>query len=417
MATPRRNILVATAALALLLATPAALGQSLSERRSSIDNRISAVRDAIRHEKEREGVLSSEITAATDEIRSLGSDIGVLSSKLEELQSDLARFRARLAALEARYEWQTRHLQRLRRDHAGAQRTLERRLVELYESDDADTLEILLQVRSLGELIEKVDFMNEVGRQDRRIARTLARLKAAMRTARERTGKTKDEVEKATAVLAAKAKEAEAARATLVARQQALAAARADKRGLLTSVKEERHEHEEDLDSLLAASASIAAQIKAAQAAAAQAAAAQTAASPSTSSDGQPAAQEAPAPSSSGLIWPVSGPVTSGFGLRWGRMHEGIDISAPIGTAVRAAASGRVIIAGWMGGYGNLIVIDHGNGMSTAYGHLSAIWVGGGSVSQGQAIGAVGCTGSCTGPHLHFEVRINGAPVNPLGYL
>ncbi len=98
-------------------------------------------------------------------------------------------------------------------------------------------------------------------------------------------------------------------------------------------------------------------------------------------------------------------------------MHEGIDIAAPSGTAVHAAASGTIIYAGWMGGYGNIVVIDHGGGLSTAYAHLSSIWVGGGSVSQGQAIGAVGCTGSCTGPHLHFEVRINGSPVDPLGYL
>jgi murein DD-endopeptidase MepM/ murein hydrolase activator NlpD len=109
--------------------------------------------------------------------------------------------------------------------------------------------------------------------------------------------------------------------------------------------------------------------------------------------------------------------VTSGFGSRWGRMHYGIDISAPYGTAVRAAASGRVIYAGGMSGYGNIVVIDHGGGLATAYAHLSSIWAGSGSVSQGQSIGAVGCTGYCTGNHLHFEVRVNGSPVDPLGYL
>jgi murein DD-endopeptidase MepM/ murein hydrolase activator NlpD len=115
-------------------------------------------------------------------------------------------------------------------------------------------------------------------------------------------------------------------------------------------------------------------------------------------------------------VWPVNGPLVSPFGMRWGRLHAGVDISAPAGTPVRAAASGRVIYAGWMGGYGNLVVIDHGGGLATAYAHLSSIW-GGGSVSQGQGIGAVGCTGSCTGNHLHFEVRVNGQPVDPFGYL
>jgi murein DD-endopeptidase MepM/ murein hydrolase activator NlpD len=99
-------------------------------------------------------------------------------------------------------------------------------------------------------------------------------------------------------------------------------------------------------------------------------------------------------------------------------MHEGIDIGVPYGAPIHAAASGRVIYAGWMEGYGNLVAIDHGRGLSTAYGHQSQIAVSNGqTVSQGQVIGYVGCTGHCFGPHLHFEVRINGNPVDPMGYL
>jgi murein DD-endopeptidase MepM/ murein hydrolase activator NlpD len=113
----------------------------------------------------------------------------------------------------------------------------------------------------------------------------------------------------------------------------------------------------------------------------------------------------------------VNGVVTSGFGWRWGRMHEGIDIAAPSGTPIRAVAAGTVIYAGWMGGYGNIVIVDHGNGLATAYAHQSAIYIGGGGVSQGTVIGAVGSTGNSTGPHLHFEVRVNGSPVDPMGYL
>jgi murein DD-endopeptidase MepM/ murein hydrolase activator NlpD len=99
-------------------------------------------------------------------------------------------------------------------------------------------------------------------------------------------------------------------------------------------------------------------------------------------------------------------------------MHEGIDIGAPYGAPIGAADGGTVIYAGWLGGYGNLVVLDHGNGLSTAYGHQSDIVVGvGQSVAQGQLIGYVGSTGHSTGPHLHFEVRVNGSPVDPLGYL
>jgi murein DD-endopeptidase MepM/ murein hydrolase activator NlpD len=198
-----------------------------------------------------------------------------------------------------------------------------------------------------------------------------------------------------TAILTEKTAAERAARAQLIAQQAALAAARDDKRGLLAGIRGERHDAQENLEEMVAASAAIAAQIQSAP--------------PSASPPGSPSA--------AGFIWPVSGPVTSGFGWRWGRMHEGIDISAACGTAIRAAAAGTVIYAGWMSGYGNITIIDHGGGIATAYGHQSAVSVGGGSVAQGQVIGAVGNTGFSTGCHLHFEVRVNGAPVDPLGYL
>ena len=104
--------------------------------------------------------------------------------------------------------------------------------------------------------------------------------------------------------------------------------------------------------------------------------------------------------------------------MRWGRLHAGVDIAVPSGTPVHAAKSGRVLIAGWVSGYGNYTCINHGGGISTCYGHQSSIGVSvGQSVKQGQVIGSSGCTGHCFGPHVHFEVRINGSPVDPMGYL
>ncbi|HEV2261298.1 MAG TPA: M23 family metallopeptidase, partial [Candidatus Rubrimentiphilum sp.] len=118
------------------------------------------------------------------------------------------------------------------------------------------------------------------------------------------------------------------------------------------------------------------------------------------------------------------GTITSPFGWRQNpfgggpEFHQGLDIAAATGTTVTAAASGTVISAGWYGGYGNYILIDHGGGMSTGYGHLSQIFVSNGqTVQKGQAIGAVGSTGASTGPHLHFEVRMHGKPVDPAKYL
>lgn len=123
-------------------------------------------------------------------------------------------------------------------------------------------------------------------------------------------------------------------------------------------------------------------------------------------------------PSGQSLAWPVAGTVTSGFGPRWGRQHNGIDIAANTGTTVAAAGSGTVIATGFSGGFGQRVLISHSGGMVTLYAHLSSINVSNGqSVSVGTAIGAVGCTGTCTGPHLHFETRIGGTAFDPMNYL
>jgi murein DD-endopeptidase MepM/ murein hydrolase activator NlpD len=122
--------------------------------------------------------------------------------------------------------------------------------------------------------------------------------------------------------------------------------------------------------------------------------------------------------SGAGLIWPVSGPVTSGYGMRWGRMHQGIDIGAGYGTPIKASKAGTVIFVGQMSGYGNVVIIDHGGGFSTLYAHQSRLGTSdGASVGQGQVIGYVGSTGHSTGPHLHFETRVNGSARNPRNYL
>lgn len=117
------------------------------------------------------------------------------------------------------------------------------------------------------------------------------------------------------------------------------------------------------------------------------------------------------------MAWPTAGPVTSPYGFRWGRLHQGIDIGAPPGQPIVAAAGGTVFFAGTMGGYGLLTLIDHHDGRVTAYAHQTSFAVTGGSVSRGQVIGYVGSTGFSTGPHLHFEVRVNGVAVDPMPYL
>ena len=123
-------------------------------------------------------------------------------------------------------------------------------------------------------------------------------------------------------------------------------------------------------------------------------------------------------PSQAGFVSPTSGILTSPFGMRWGRLHAGIDIANSVGTPIVAAKGGVVIAAERYGGYGNAVLLSHGGGLATLYGHMSSLAVRGGqSVGQGQFLGAMGSTGNSTGPHLHFEIRVNGNPVNPLPFL
>ncbi|MBI2972392.1 MAG: peptidoglycan DD-metalloendopeptidase family protein [Armatimonadetes bacterium] len=120
----------------------------------------------------------------------------------------------------------------------------------------------------------------------------------------------------------------------------------------------------------------------------------------------------------SGFLWPARGVLTSRFGWRWRQHHDGIDIAAPRGAPIHAAKAGRVIFAGWYYGYGRAIIIDHGGGLTTLYGHASKLLASNGqAVQAGELIARVGCTGHCSGSHLHFEIRVNGKAVNPLKYL
>jgi murein DD-endopeptidase MepM/ murein hydrolase activator NlpD len=330
---PRRIAVLAAAAAVIGLCVPAAFGQSLWERKNAVDSRISGLRDSIQRAKAKEGVLTNEISDASSRIDALNGDIGVLSDRLEKLESDLAAHRARLARLEDRLRELAATIQRLTQEHAVAQHQLEERLVALYETDEASELEILLQAQSFSDLLEQLDYFRAIGEHDKEIADEIKRVQEETRAAKQETASVKAEVADATAILAKKTEEERAARAALLARQAALAAARETKASLLVDVRSQRHKDEEDLEKMQAASAAIAEQL-------------QNSGSSSGGGGGNGGA-----PSASGFIWPVSGPITSGFGWRWGRMHEGIDIGAACGTPIRAAASGTIVYAGWMDGY------------------------------------------------------------------
>jgi murein DD-endopeptidase MepM/ murein hydrolase activator NlpD len=266
---------------------------------------------------------------------------------------------------------------------------------------------VILSAHGFNDLLSRYDYVQRIQSQDTSIAVRVKRLRNAEKETVER-------VRAARNAIADKKAELQQAQAQLEARQADLADARAKDQQILGQVQQTQDQLEGDISDI---SAQIASQLQAKQQAeAAAAAAAAQSSSGTTTAPAGPVQGE----SSSGMIWPVNGPITSPFCevRAWESCHPGIDIGVPSGTPIQAAAAGTVAIAGPESGYGNYTCIDHGGGISTCYGHQESISVSvGQSVSQGQVIGYSDCTGLCFGPHLHFEVRLNGNPVDPMGYL
>jgi murein DD-endopeptidase MepM/ murein hydrolase activator NlpD len=393
----RRLPVVFGLALALAFAASAA-GQDIEDRKATIDARIAALEADIAAAKEKEGVLTSQLGAVVEELRAAESAVDEAQGSLDRLEAQLAEEQERLDRLTARLQEQTRRLQILQAEFRRAVEILESRVRAIYIEQQPDVLSILVSAESFGDMIDTYEFVNRIGLQDQKIARQVEAAKAKAAAKRRATAHTRRLAAATVSVITARTEEARVVRDELVSNRDTLAAARRLKRSALTNASETREEYLEEVQALAAQSAELAAAIRNAQAGAG-----------STGSG---------ALSAAGFIWPVNGTVTSGYGMRWGRLHEGIDIAAATGTPIWAAAAGTVIYAGWLGGYGNLVVVDHGNGLATAYAHASAILVSvGQSVAQGETVALVGSTGNSSGPHLHFEVRINGAAVDPLLYL
>ena len=395
-----RGLALVCVLVAVLAATAVSAGADDWQRKQAdIRDRLAILHNKVHWARSKERVLTSEISLVTARIRALQADVGRTEDRLDTIASDLSVRRNRLARLTLRYQLQTIRLRRLTRELSAAELTADQRLVAIYQEEDPRVVDVFLNAHSFTELLDQLDYLEQISNQDRAIARQLATAKTNVAAARRHTHEVRTQVFEATRSLQAQLDRQLAERTRLVTAQSSLADARSLKQRTLSSVHGKKSEFLHEIEGLQQASAEIAAKIRAAQ----------SSSSRYTTTG---------AVSSSGLIWPVSGPVTSPFGWRWGRMHEGIDIAVPTGTPIAAAASGRVVYAGWMGGYGNLVIIDHGGGLATAYGHQSSVAVGVGQVvMQGQTIGYSDCTGHCFGPHLHFEVRVNGSPVDPLRYL
>lgn len=343
---------------------------------SRIQKEIREKRAALRRTKWQQRKVSEEIRENEEGLRAARERLAHLRRRLAVAERNLSDSQRKLSAAQARL---ARRLLLLRQ-----------RLADIYKEGTASYLSVLLQSRDLWDLTSRgyllqrvvhhdVDLLDSIRREKREIALQTARL----RSYRNQVAHLRASAAQQVALVEERLEEQRAIREDLLHDRARLEAALA-----------ELEQNSREIEQMLRAF------------------------------EAQPdVARRIPHPWFGALARPVSGPITSGFGMRFHpilqvrKLHTGVDIAANTGTAIRAAGDGVVVHSGWWGGYGLCVVIAHGGNRSTLYGHCSSLAVSAGqSVRRGQVIGQVGSTGFSTGPHLHFEVRQNGVPVNPLGH-
>jgi murein DD-endopeptidase MepM/ murein hydrolase activator NlpD len=381
----------AVAALVVLLGVSSAVAQDIYEKQDEKEAKLSEVR-------ERKGVLTTTISRYRTQIEELTREVAVLRGREAEVQARLNAKQAELDSAVAELEVAKRHLAVVKARLKRALVALRERLVAIYQTGTPDMLSVLVSSEGFDELIDRSEYLSRINGLDEAVVARVRDLRDEVKNTVARLRSAKNRIEAARDAIAAEEQALASARAAVQSRQAELVEARRAREAALSKISTHENHLEADLAEI---SAEIAAQLQ------------------STSSAPLPAG---PIRYGSGqLIWPVDGPVVSGFGPRWGSMHEGIDIAVPAGTPIRAADAGSVVLLqseSSSGGYGNFTCLDHGGGLQTCYAHQSSFAVvSGQSVSQGDVIGYVGCTGHCYGDHLHFEVRIGGVPTDPLGYL
>jgi murein DD-endopeptidase MepM/ murein hydrolase activator NlpD len=380
----------------LVLAQPAGADElsATQEKLKITRERIEAAR---REKKTLDGQIESvdaRLTTIDEKLAALNGEIDVLQQKLDVTRGklDLVREQLHLKKVELREAQRRLDLQ---------EAAFEERVVLSYKTREISYVDVVFEAHSFDELITRLRIVRSLVGGDNDLVAELEATRAEVAAEKVAIAKQEQEVSDLVHDL-----EAQNARLLALQAQQqeqlaAAKAARAEKQAKLASVKKNLKKLAKQEDELLARSRELTSII----------------ASKSSSGSGSGGG-------TGQLMWPCSGTVVSYFGwrvhpiLKIERFHTGIDIAAPYGTPIKAADGGTVIMAAWYGGYGNTIIIDHGDGLSTLYAHQSSMRVGSGAgVSRGQVIGYVGSTGLSTGPHLHFETRVNGQPVDPMRYL
>lgn len=376
-----RVFAVAVCVLACLLLSPNMVhaqskgkksAKQLKSKLSTVNAAKGAIKKQIRQKQAAAGVVITSIVQLDNKLEKLEKSIEITAAKLQTGKQEQMRLGAELNKAMVKLD--------------NKRQQARTRLKRMYIHGEDSPVLALVAAKDLGELAVRRSVMERIAAKDRELFDELKRLSTEVEVRKKR----QDALVKEIADLIASQKQ----------QNGELKVARKQKAQALNSLHQQANELRDQYAELDRESDRIANQLRAL-----------------TASGGGYHGTFG-----GRFIKPANGPITSGFGYRFhpilkrSRLHAGVDIAAGYGGTIRAAASGLVVYAGYRGGYGNAVIIDHGSGLSTLYGHCSRLFVSSGqTVRQGQSIGAVGSTGLSTGPHLHFEVRKNGTPVNPMG--
>lgn len=346
------------------------------------------------------GMLSSvradEIEDRQQEKAAAEAESAALSSELNTVIAEMTQTEADISAKQLEIEVATDELAQAKIDEQDQYIRMKKRIKYMYENGNENFLELIFQATDMADFINRVEYVQQITEADRR---TLVEYQDLVEERKE------------------KEEALQAEEANLRELQETLISKQGELQVMLDSKNSQIAGLESEISRLIAEAEEAARVKREAEEAAAAAAAAAARSTASNSYTGSPGA---PVVSGNGMLsHPAPGTrVSSEFGPRWGTMHNGIDFAAPIGTPAYAAADGTVTIARYSSSAGNYVVINHGGGLVTKYMHFSAIYVSEGqSVTRGQNIGAIGNTGYSTGPHLHFQVEVNGVPRNPREFL
>jgi murein DD-endopeptidase MepM/ murein hydrolase activator NlpD len=383
---------------ALLLSAVPGLAQSSEERLSEIEQQIKNLNSRIAAQRgERVGV-QAELAATEQSIIEVRSQLAEAEGRLVAVETSIITVEQQLTDIEQQISGLKRQLAEIRLEVRDTRDLIRERAVELYMEGGAGLSSLVFTTADVSEVELGLHYAEEVIEDSEALVNSLEILRFQEEQQQAAVETRQAETEELLAGLETQRGELEQHRIEVEARRLAVAAELENAQALLDRVNRDISEFEGEVSALEKESEQIAAELAAKQ-----------------SSGGE----------SPGIIgWPINAAVGSRFGYRvhpiFGtkKLHTGIDLSADAGTAIKAAEAGRVIMARTWGGYGRTVVIDHEGGLSTLYAHQSSILVSEGQrVGRGDVIGYVGCTGYCTGPHLHFETREWGTPVDPMKYM